>query len=97
MAVIKPALSARNFTPSSIAFGSSAEVIAGTTLLSHKLQGHTGGAAAAVVKDQLKGAARALPATSFTPLAPLTTVAVYVVLLAKALLGVKVAVVVPAL
>src|SRR4051794_12581724 len=97
MAVMKPATSARNFTPNSTAFESSAAAIAGTVVAFHKLQGHTGGRALAVGKDQLKVVARALPATSFTPLAPPTTVAVYCAPLAKALLGVKVALLVLAL
>ena len=49
-----------------------------------------------VVKDQVKSALRALPATSFTPADPPFTVALYVVPLARGLFGVKVAVV-PAL
>jgi hypothetical protein len=45
-----------------------------------------------VVKDHVKFAASGFPAASCTPLAPPTTVAVYVVLLTNALLGVNVAV-----
>ena len=59
--------------------------LAGLTLLT------VGGVVSIVVKDQVKFVANALPAASFTPLAPPTTVAVYVVLLASALLGVSVA------
>src|SRR5688572_5455020 len=49
-------------------------------------------AAATVVKLQTLSAASALPATSFTPLAPLLMVAVYVMLACRTALGVSVAV-----
>jgi hypothetical protein len=55
----------------------------------------TGGAA--VVNVQLKSAVMALPTTSFAPLLPPLTLAVYVALLAKAPLGVNVTVRVVAL
>ena len=45
---------------------------------------------ATVVNVQLKSAARGLPAASLTPLAPLFTVTVYTVRLAKATVGVRV-------
>ncbi len=50
-----------------------------------------------VVNVQVKVVARALPARSFTPLAPPSTVAVYVVAAASAAVGVRVAVRVVAL
>ena len=56
-----------------------------------------GGAVSAVVNDQDASAASAFPARSFTPLAPPTTVAVYVVTSASAAVGVRVATFVPAL
>jgi hypothetical protein len=68
--------------------------LAGLTLLT---VGGVVSAAAAVVKDHVKVAARALPAKSFTPFAPPTTVAVYCTPLANALFGVSVAVLVLAL
>jgi hypothetical protein len=50
------------------------------------------GAGAAVVNDQVKLAAIGVPASSFTPDVPPTTVAVYVVELARASAGISLAV-----
>ena len=50
-----------------------------------------GAAVSAVVKDQTLFATSAFPATSLTPLAPLTTVAVYVTFCASGAVGVRVA------
>jgi len=56
-----------------------------------------GGAAAAVVNDQLKFPGMAFPARSFTPLLPPITTAVYKVEVASAAAGWNVAVALPAL
>src|SRR5581483_8393616 len=66
-----------NLTPSSTAFGSFVEGLAGATELLQILHGH--GGALAVVNDQETSEASGLPARSVTPLAPLLTLAVYVV------------------
>ena len=87
---MKPALSLRNFTPTSTAFASDAApagvVVAGQIVI-------VAGGAAPVVKDQVALAASALPATSLTrgSTPPPLTIAVYVVEKASVALGVKVA------
>ena len=82
-------------TPSSIAFGS---LTAGTAGVVDALQIEHGQAEPVpVVNDQTKLPASALPATSFTPLAPPAIVAVYVVDAASVADGVIVTVLVDAL
>jgi hypothetical protein len=63
--VIEPATSERNFTPTSMAAESLAEATAGVTTSDQML---VPAATAAVVNDQVEGAARRLPAMSVPPL-----------------------------
>src|SRR2546430_4578058 len=91
-----PAMSLRNFTPTSTALASGSApagvVVAGQMVIVE-------GGAAPVVNDHVALAASALPATSFTrgSTPPPLTVAVYVVEKASAAFGVSVAVLVAAL
>src|SRR5438309_9188872 len=87
MPLIWPATSLRNFTPSSTAFGSPLSTLVGVTELLQMVTGPRF-AAAAVLNDQLTGAAITLPLASWAPL----TVAVYVMELARGALGVSVTV-----
>ena len=89
-----PAISVWNFTPTSIAFGSIADAVAGVAVLSQMLHGQFAPANAAVVNDHVPLFASALPATSFTrgSVAPPTTVAVYGAPLANKFVGSNVAV-----
>ena len=73
---MKPLTSERNLTPSSTALGSATDGFPGTLELLQPPHGQAG--PAAMVKDQTRLAARALPAASLTwgSLAPPLTVAV---------------------
>src|SRR4249920_1478523 len=86
-----PALSLRNFTPTSTAL-LSGSAPAGVAEVAQMLL--TGGGGAAVVNDQIMLVASALPAASLTrgSLAPPLTVAVYVVEVASAADGCSVTV-----
>jgi hypothetical protein len=80
-----------NVTVTTVLVATFVALLAGVTLVT------VGGIVSTVVKDQVKFVARALPTTSFTPLLPPTTVAVYFVLPTRVLAGSSVAVRVAAL
>ena len=87
--VTYPFTSARNFTPSSTAFGSFSTWLAGTADGGQIVHGQTG--PAAVVKVQVTSDARRLPAMSFTvgSVVPPLTVAWYAVFAANGADGVS--------
>jgi hypothetical protein len=85
MAVILPAMSLQNLTPSCTAFGSFESRFPGTVEGLQRLQGQP---AAEVVNDQDTSAPIALPPVSFTPA---LTIAVYVVEAVSGLSGTSVA------
>jgi hypothetical protein len=89
---MNPFTSERNFTPSSTGLASLAEIKAGVAVLLQIVQGHEP-PVVAVVKDEVKVAARAFPAKSLTrgSTAPPSTLTVNELDEAKAELGVNVA------
>src|SRR5580704_2861406 len=90
MPLMNPLVVGVNFTPSSIDWPSPLSTVAGMVLAGHRLV--LGARGAAVVNELVALAAKALPARSVTPLGPPTTLIVYVVLAASALVGVSVTV-----